>query len=125
MGACYLVYIAIVRKEVERGLGKLEGQRVVWHIVRIDEFHRRQIVGHNLFAKLVYDQVFSERLQRVGLEIADAILLRQQEATHQVVEFGLVNVFLSALCDDAAGTHIVEIVEELRSVTFQLYGHVL
>ena len=120
MGTCYLVDIAIVSKDVKRGLGKLKSQRVIWHVVRVDKLHRRQIFGHNLFAELVYDKVFGQRLQRVCLEITDTVLLRQQEAAHQVVELDLVDVFLRTLCDDAAGTHIIEIVEELCRITFQL-----
>ena len=123
MGTGYLVDVAEVGKQLQRFSCQPKGQRIGVNAFWIEILEGRKVVGHEAVAVLVHHEVFRQRLQRVGGEISDASLLRQQIAAHQMVKLGLVDHLLRARGNHTARPHIVKVVQVLSRVALQLVGH--
>ena len=106
-GTSRLIGVAIGLEDVKRTISHPQRQLFRLYILRIDEFHGRLIVEGQLFTIFCHTQMLCQRLQRVGHKIRIALLLCQQEATHQMVELNLVDFCLRALSNDTTSTYII------------------
>ena len=119
-GTSRLIGVAIGLEDVKRTISHPQRQQLGFYILRIDEFHGRLIVEGQLLTIFCYTQMLCQRLQRVGHKIRIALLLCQQEATHQMVELYLVDFCLRALGNDATSTYIIKVVEPLGGVVLDI-----
>ena len=97
-------------------------QHLLVNTLRVDEFHRRQVVCEQLTTVVRVHQVLGEGLKRVGCEEGVVSLTGQKEAAHEVVELQLVDLPLRALGDDAARTDVIQVVEHLGGVALHFVG---
>ena len=112
-----LVQIAVSTKQFERALGKVSRQQTVRHLVCIDVFHGRQVIGNEPFGVLLRLQVLAHGLQGVGFPKGIMISQGGHIAAQEILKLLLHDVFLRSLRDDATRTDVIIVGQQLRSVS--------
>ena len=120
IGTCRLIDIAIFREDVEGLLCQIACQQRVGHVHRIDECECRRIVGHKPVHELYVLQMLAHALQGLSLEERIAMGHRQLITPDEVGELHIGNSLCSLLLDNSACTNVVEVVQQLCGVGFEV-----
>ena len=116
IGSRRLIDVAIVRENLKSALGQIAGKERVGHFVRVQQSHGGQVVTHKAVAQFRILQMLAQSLQGLRLEERIAVVGGQLIAAKQVPHLRIERRLGQRLVDNAARTHIVEIVQQLRRV---------
>ena len=116
----YLIHIAILFEKIERIFSQIASEHLLVYPVRIQKLHGGHVVSHELVSPCRFHQVLTECLQRIGHKVRHASLSRHQEATHQMVEFTLVDFLLCTFGNDTTSTDVVHIIKVLGRIAQHL-----
>ena len=120
IGACRLIDIAIFREDFEGLLCQIACQQRVGHVHRVDECKCRRIIGHKPVHELYVLQMLAHALQSLCLEERVAMGHRQLITPDEIGKLYIGNSLSSLLLDNSASTDVVEVVQQLCGVGFEI-----
>ena len=123
VGTSRLIYVSILREEVQCSLGEVTRQEFCRHLFHIEILESREIVFHQEIPALGILNMLADGLQGISLPVR----IRIASARHHIeadekVELSLTDFIDGALRDGSARPVVIEIVEILCRILLKFVG---